>query len=374
MSDRRLFIGLMSGTSCDGVDAALVRVDGHAAAMRASFLHLASVDYTVADRQVVTDARQNALDLHGLAAAGRQVAERYADVVAKLLGETGTPPGDVTALAAHGQTIYHAPPLTWQLFDPTVLAHATGVDVVSDFRRADCAAGGQGAPLVPFGDWVLFRDATVPRVILNIGGISNLTVLPAGANLAGVSGYDVGPGNCLSDWLMQGHGGVDVGGRLATTGRVIDGVMSAMRSAPFFAAAGPKSTDVPQMVGLFRDALAAVPDASLADRLATGNAVVAGLIAAEIRRATPGGDPSEIYIAGGGVHNRHLMNLIESNGLRPRHTDDLGVPTQAREAVAFALLAAAHLDRLPCYMPNVTGATRPAVLGSFTPASGPLSR
>ena len=367
MSDGRLFVGMMSGTSLDGVDAALVRVDGRGPAMRATFVHLVSLTYTDTDRQVSVAARRNELDLHGLADGGRRIAQRYAEAVRNILKQTGTRAGDVSAIAAHGQTIYHAPPLTWQLFDPTVLAYETGIDVVSDFRRADCAAGGQGAPLVPFGDWVLFRHATTPRVILNIGGIANLTVLPPGGELAGVVGYDVGPGNCLSDWLMKPFGGVDTGGERALAGRPIEPVVAAVRADAFFARPGPKSTDVPQMLALFQSALARAADASLADRLATGNAIAAGLIADEIRRNTPGGD-AEIYVAGGGVHNRHLMGVIESQGLRLRHTDELAVPTQAREAVAFALLAAAHLDRLPCYMPKVTGATRPMVLGSLTPA------
>ncbi len=374
MDDGRLFIGLMSGTSLDGVDAALVRVDGHGPAMRATFLHLSSVAYTDADRQLATVARRNELDLGGLADGGARIARRYAEAVRQLLADTATRPEQVAALAAHGQTIYHAPPLTWQLFDPTVLAYETGIEVVSDFRRADCAAGGQGAPLVPFGDWVLFRHATIARVILNIGGIANLTVLPAGSELADVVGYDIGPGNCLSDWLMRDEGGYDAGGEIARAGRPIEAVVDAVRADAFFRQAGPKSTDVPQMLGLFREAIDRLaPDASLADRLATGNEIAARLIVDEVCRAA--GDPgrAELYIAGGGVHNRHLMDRLTDHGLAVRHTDKLGIPTQAREAVAFALLAAAHLDRLPCYMPKVTGAGRPSILGSLTPGSAPFS-
>ena len=355
----------MSGTSCDGVDAALVRVTGHGPAMRAAFVRLESLPYFARTRTAVGRAREGALAVGDLAALSHAVAFLYGETVKLLLAASGTDARDVTAVAAHGQTLFHAPPLTYQAFDPAVLAAGVGIDVVSDFRRADCAAGGQGAPLVPFGDWVLFRTGT-PRVLLNLGGIANLTFLPADGSLADVEGFDAGPANCLSDWLMRQHDpagtGVDAGGALAMLGRVLDDVADAVLADPFFAAAGPKSTDVPHMVRLFETALRRRPGAALDDCLATANAIAARAIAARLPAGT-----TELFVAGGGVHNADLVRRIERSCGPVRRTDALGVPSQAREAVAFALLAAAHVDRLPCHMPRVTGATRPVVLGSLTP-------
>lgn len=359
-----MFIGVMSGTSCDGADAVLVRVNGAGTDLRAGFVHLETVDYTPADRQRIAAARANQLTLGELGELGGRIGTIYADAVQKLLAATHTKPADIVAIAAHGQTIFHQPPITWQLFDPTILAGKTGIDVVSDFRRADCAAGGQGAPLVPFGDWVLFR-ADRPRVILNVGGISNVTVLPANGRLEQVLGHDVGPGNCLSDWLMRDHGGVDTGGQRALRGRVLYDVAAAVLADPFFTAAAPKSLDTPAMIDLFAANLAN-PAGDLDDQLATANYIVAVAILNEISPHVINGS-AEVFIAGGGVHNASLLHHLRSGGILARPTDELGMPTQAREAAAFALLAAAHVDRFPCYMPRVTGAKKPVILGSMTP-------
>jgi anhydro-N-acetylmuramic acid kinase len=360
----RLFIGVMSGTSCDGADAALVRVSGGGPTVRARFVHLESVDYTPADRLQIAAARVNQLTLGGLGELAARIAEIYAGAVQKLLAATHTKPADIVAIAAHGQTIFHSPPTTWQLFNPTILAGKTGIDVVSDFRRADCAAGGQGAPLVPFGDWVMFRTDQ-PRVILNVGGISNITVLPANGQLEDVIGYDVGPGNCLSDWLMRDQGGVDTGGERALRGRVLADVAHAVLADPFFGQPAPKSLDTPAMIELFASNLTQQAG-NLDDQLATANFIVARAILNEVRPHLVDG-PAELFIAGGGVRNASLMHHLATGGLTVRPTDELDVPTQAREAAAFALLAAAFVDRWPCYMPRVTGATLPVVLGSLTP-------
>ncbi|MDB5327752.1 MAG: anmK [Phycisphaerales bacterium] len=363
----RLFIGIMSGTSCDGVDAALVRVTGAGPAMRAAFLHLTSVDYAAETRHLIRLARKPGSGVRAEAQVASAVAERYADCVLALLAETGQKPAEITALAAHGQTLFHQPPLTVQAFDPSVLAERTKIDVISDFRRADCAAGGQGAPLVPFGDWVMFR-ASEDRVLLNLGGIANVTILPGGCGLEDVQGYDVGPANCLSDWLMRDHGGVDIGGQRASSGAAMKDVIDTVLADDFFTRPPPKSTDTPAMIALFEKALTARAKASLEDQLATANSIAAMAVQKAIGRSTGGR-----FVAGGGVQNTHLMSLLDAGTGPWRPTDALGMPTQAREAAAFALLGAAHLDRLPCYMPRVTGATKPALLGSFTPACRPAA-
>ena len=194
----------MSGTSADGVDVAAVAVAGRGLGMTAKYLHHVERPYDAALRRRIFAVRESgAARLDELANLGRDITLAYAAATRDLLRELSLPASKVSAVAAHGQTLYHAPPNTIQWLDPSLLAAETGLAVVSDFRRADCAAGGQGAPLVPFADWILFRHATKTRVILNLGGIANLTYLPAGGGIKEVIAFDTGPGCCVSDWLMR---------------------------------------------------------------------------------------------------------------------------------------------------------------------------
>jgi anhydro-N-acetylmuramic acid kinase len=244
---------------------------------------------------------------------------------------------------------------------------------VSDFRRADCAAGGQGAPLVPFADYVLFRDPHVDRTVVNIGGIANVTCLFRGAGIEKVVAFDTGPGNCISDHLMRRHDpagpGVDIDGHLASRGHISRLVFDAVRLHPYFEKLGSKSTDGPQMIAIFEQAVARWdPDASLEDQLATA----AALVALQITRATAlfGGQfLGELIVSGGGIRNHAIMDQLRGwePNTRIRTTDEFGVPSETKEALAFALLAAATLDGLPSNVPSATSARRPAVLGSITP-------
>ena len=348
----------MSGTSADGVDAALVRLEGTADAAKLTLAGFESVAYTSAVRSLIQKVRTDAsVELSDLAALARDVAEHYAQAVMRLLAATNTAAADVTAIAAHGQTLFHAPPLTVQQFDPAWLAWRVGIDVVSDFRRADCAAGGQGAPLVPFADYAMFRSDTEDRAILNIGGIANVTVIPAGCTIDGVTGFDVGPGNCISDWLMRGE--IDVDGGLAASGHAAESVVEKFLGSDYVRQTPPKSTDGPQMIAEFQKAKGQTA-LNLADELATAAAIVAGCI----ERQTP--SKATLIVAGGGVHNRAIMEDLRRTRV-VRTTDDFGTPTQAREAMAFALLGAATIDRVPANLPRVTGASRPVVLGAITP-------
>ncbi|HMO26084.1 MAG TPA: anhydro-N-acetylmuramic acid kinase, partial [Tepidisphaeraceae bacterium] len=176
--------------------------------------------------------RSGHVGLAELARIGRQIADAYVRAVRSVCEAHQVAPADLAGVAAHGQTLFHAPPDTIQWLDPAILAHALGCPIISDFRRADLAAGGQGAPLVPFGDLILFRSAERARAIVNIGGIGNVTILPAGATLADVRAFDTGPGNCISDHLCQltdpTGPGYDAGGQLASSGTVDDGLVEAM--------------------------------------------------------------------------------------------------------------------------------------------------
>ena len=368
----RLLAGAMSGTSADGVDVAIVRIEGRGLDMSARLVAHHAEPYAPELRQAIFRIREGqSVRIGEMAHLSRQIALAYAAAVRGALAAANASSDELAAVAAHGQTLFHDPPDTLQLFDPSLLAAEVGRPVVSDFRRADCAAGGQGAPLVPFADYILFRSAEIDRAVVNIGGIANVTLLFKGAGIDKVLAFDTGPGNCVSDHLMRKHDpagpGVDVDGRIASGGQVHRGLFEAVSRHAYFARPGPKSTDGPEMVALFGQALHAhAPGLPLADQLATASA----LTAFQIRRALSlfGGQfGGELIVSGGGIRNRAIVEHLRFFCGNLRTTDEFGVPSEAKEALAFALLGAATLDGFPSNVPSVTGARRPVVLGSVTP-------
>jgi len=365
-------LGAMSGTSADGVDVALVRVTGRGLGMKAELLHHVAAPYASNLKQQIFSARQSGvIKLVDLAQLACDVTLVYADAVNHLLRQTGTHRDSIAAIGAHGQTLFHEPPNTIQWFDPSLLAHQTGIAVVSDFRRADCAAGGQGAPLVPFADYILFRHPTVSRVLLNLGGIANLTYLKAGGTIDEVIAFDTGPGNCVIDSLMRESGsgeGIDIGGQRAARGVAhFPTAFLAIRNWKHVFRPPPKSADTPEMIAAFRSAQTQLLEsATLDDRLAT--ACMMSALGVELAMHHLPAPAEEIIVSGGGVHNRTLLREIESclkRGLST--TAELGIGAEAKEALAFAILAAATLDGEPSNVPGVTGASRRSVLGSITP-------
>ncbi len=374
MSRTRIIAGAMSGTSADGVDVAVVRVEGRGLDMSARLLAQHYAAYAPDLRAAIFAARNAGQVSWGdLAGIGRRVSLAYAAAVAAAVAGAGLTAADVAAVAAHGQTLYHAPPDTIQWLDPALVAAETGIAVVSDFRRADCAAGGQGAPLVPFADHILFADPLRHRALLNLGGIANVTSLPAGGTLDQLLAFDTGPGNCVSDWLvryMHPDGpGVDRGGVLASHGKPDEAVVLRMLAGDFFKRPPPKSTDGPAMVDLFTAAVADFGSRGrLPANLATACLVTAASVGRALREFLPH-FPDEVVVSGGGTRNATLMAYLRRQlpGVPVRTTDELGVPAEAKEAIAFALLAAATLDGEPSNVPAATGARRPVVLGSVTP-------
>jgi anhydro-N-acetylmuramic acid kinase len=369
-----LFIGAMSGTSADGVDAALVSVAGRGTAMSCRLLRHLHVSYPTALKQEIFSIREAGVaELRVLGHLAREISVAYVTAVHLLLEGIPSAKPEVQAIAVHGQTLFHDPPTTIQWIDPALIAAETGCRIVSDFRRADCAAGGQGAPLVPFADHILFRHPTKTRVLLNIGGIANLTHLPAGGSLDQLSAFDTGPGNCISDHLMRLYdpdgSGYDAGGAIASTGQPIYPLIHPMLSDPYFAAPAPKSTDGPAMIDLFAKAYADLgrkfPFENL---LKTACLLTATTIADAIRKLDP--FPDELIVSGGGTHNEAIMSLLRQplGDLPVLRSDELGVPAEAKEAIAFALLGAATIDGEPSNVPAATGAKRKVVLGSLTPA------
>ena len=369
----RLIAGAMSGTSADGVDVAIVEITGRGFDMSVTLVHHEHQRYEYELRRMIFHIRESgSADLSTLARCGREISLSYARAIRAALTGAGVTAKNLAAVAAHGQTLYHAPPDTIQWLDPSLVAAEVGCEVVSDFRRADCAVGGQGAPLVPFADYILFRHKTISRALVNLGGIANLTYLPAGASTDQVRAFDTGPGNCISDFLMREHDpsgpGVDIDGRLASEGSVVPELANAVQKHPLFALRGPKSTDGPAMIRAYTDARARLGrDWRLEDQLATACAVTADQICLGLR--VFGAEFSgEVIVSGGGTHNRRIMQLLESQVGPVRRIDEFGIPSEAKEAVAFALLGAASLDGIPSNIPSCTGARRAVVLGSVTAA------
>ena len=370
----RLIAGAMSGTSADGVDVAIVAIVGRGLEMRAKLLASHQRGFHVDLREQIGQIRMGtAIPISTLASVGREISLCYAAAINECLVIAGVGAGDLAAVAAHGQTLYHDPPSTIQWLDPALVAAEVGCAVVSDFRRADCAAGGQGAPLVPMADYLLFRDAGKNRVLLNIGGIANLTYLPAGGEMDSLIAFDTGPGNCISDHLVRyagPHGaGWDDGGRLAASGAPIYPIVTVVLSSPYFAQPPPKSTDGPAMIKLFADAQAEMGRRYPLEYLLRSACVIAAETILQSMRKFLKPFPDEIIVSGGGTKNRVLMDLLREplgDGI-VKTIDEVGIPSAAKEAMAFALLGAATLDGLPGNVPRATGASRGVVLGAVTP-------
>lgn len=370
----------MSGTSADGVDVAITQIAGLALDMQPELLLHHHAPYPQALRQAIFAARgAGQITLISLADLARQISLCYAQAVREALIRANLNLSELTAIAAHGQTLFHSPPNTIQWLDPALLAHELNCRVISDFRRADCAAGGQGAPLVPFADFILFRDSKKSRIVLNIGGIANITYLAAGGSLPTVIAFDTGPGNCVSDWLCRTHNptgpGFDISGQLAAQGNPQPHLIDVASADPFFSQPPPRSTDTPAMISLFESAVrqtylassSKTSESSINDLLATACHWSAVQIARAIDQIAPPSD-TEILASGGGTENQCLMGALRQYTPLPIiPTDAFGIPSAAREAVAFALLAAATLDNQPSNVPSVTGASHPVVLGSITP-------
>lgn len=360
-ADTPLLIGLMSGTSLDGVDAVLARFEPEPAMLASTFVPMPD-DL----KQALLGLNQAQADeLHTCQLAANQLAQLYAQAVQQLLSQAGVSASQVGAIANHGQTIRHRPDLgyTVQIGNHALLAELTGLPVIADFRSRDVAAGGQGAPLVPAFHRGLFHSGDV---VVNIGGISNLSWLaPDGS----VLGFDCGPGNVLLDYWCQCHQGqsFDAGGAWAAQGQVQTALLEAMLSSPFFQLAPPKSTgrDDFNPDWLLNWPLA---DYSAVDVQATLCALTARAIVQDIQRYCP--SVARVLVCGGGARNASLMAALQgSMGPVPvMKTDQVGVPGDWLEAFAFAWLGWRYLQALPGNLPSVTGARGERILGCYYPA------
>lgn len=387
-----VYVGLMSGTSCDGVSAAAVRfADAPGGAVRAELAGFVQVPYAPAQRDRLLAAMAGATPQE-FCRLDADVGGWLADAAAALLSEAGVTPDRVRCVASHGQTLWHEPGhSTWQTGDPRVIAERLGVDVVSDFRARDVAAGGQGAPLVPAADALLFGDAARWRLLQNLGGIGNVTVVPprggstngdaAPDPFAGVRAFDTGPGMALVDLLARRADPslpYDVDGRLAAAGEPVTTVVDALLAEPYFVAPPPKSTGRELFGASYAERLAAAcraarSGATDADCVATAALLTARSAADAYARFVP--EPAaEVLVSGGGARHPVVMAMLADAlgaAARPvtvRRFDDVFFDGEAKEAVAFALLGYLHLRRRPGNVPGATGARGPRVLGALTPA------
>ena len=412
MNDSPVYVGLMSGTSLDGISAAAVRFaeaepappqdaarnTQHAArstqhagvttddAPRAA--RLASPRLTaqlLAYRVTSYSADQRARLHRALTTSSAQeycrlgfdLGEWLADAAIGVIADAGVARGDVRAIGTHGQTLWHEPlHSTWQLGETAVIAERTGIDVIGDFRVRDVAAGGQGAPLVPIADALLFSGDDW-RALQNIGGIGNVTVVPPAGAIDGVRAFDTGPGVAVIDGVVRTLAPslpYDVDGRLAAAGTPNDAVVAELLAAPYFASPPPKSTgrelfDARYVASLIERCREQRPHASAEDIVATATSLTARSIADAYRRFLP--EPiTETLVSGGGAKNPTLVRMLAElvAPIRIRAFDEEFFDGEAKEAVAFALLAHLHVTGQPGNVPRATGAKGPRVLGKLTPA------
>ncbi len=373
----RYAIGLMSGTSCDGIDAALVRIKGTGPSLIIKLEHFVSTPYSQALRNRLLGTR---FDTQALAQLNVELGEEFAKAAGAIVTIAQEKLLEVDFIASHGHTIAHVPPRsakgggTLQIGEAAVIAERTGLPVVSNFRPRDMAAGGQGAPLVPYADWVLFKREDRTVACLNIGGIANLTVVPW--EFENILAFDTGPGNMIIDdaarLLTRGTLQMDQDGEAAGRGVVVDEFLDYLLDHPYFNLVPPKSTGREEFGAevYLRDALTSRRDQSFDDLMATVTSTVAySIVRAFNRFVKPRYDVSRIIVSGGGANNPTLMERLRQGfgDLVVRTSDDYGIPGDAREAIAFAILGNETICGTPSNVPQATGAHKQVVLGNITP-------
>lgn len=382
--DPRLVVGLMSGTSADGIDAALVEVSGAGLGARLRLVTGLTVPFPPADRDELFrmfDPQTATVDR--LCRFNFRLGELFAEAALAVIAHAGLDVSQVDLIGSHGQTVWHIPPphgATLQVGEPAVIAERTGLPVVADFRVADMAAGGQGAPLVSYFDLVVFRHPTRSRAVQNIGGIGNVTYLPArepdGCGPEDVLAFDTGPGNMLIDavvaTLTGGQQLLDRDGMMAARGRVDAAWLKDLLADPYLHLPPPKTTGREVYGRPF--ALRLLSEAqrrqlSPEDTVATVSALTADSIVAAYRDfLLPRGGLHEVVVSGGGAHNAFLRQRIATAlGIPVRPSEEFGINGKLKEAMAFALLASDAVAGLPTNVPGATGAAGPRVLGKFVP-------
>ena len=376
-------VGLMSGTSADGVDAAVVEIGGR----KVRLLAFDTFAYPAALRRQILDlCRPESARLDDICHYNFVLGEVFADAVIKLCSKSGISPRSIDLIGSHGQTIYHQPGgkrygrrtirSTLQIGEPSVIAQRTGITTVADFRPRDMAAGGEGAPLVPYADYVLFKHHRLTRAVQNIGGVANVTFLPGGCKQDDIIAFDTGPGNMVIDGIVHLISGnrkrYDAGGKMAARGMVDKRLLDELLRHPFFRRRPPKSTGREEFGADFVERIyrqAGKKGLADADIVATVTALTAKSIAQAYRRFLPT-MPDELILCGGGSHNRTLVGMLHAElpDVKMLSTDDFGISVDAKEAVSFAILAWATIKGMAGNVPTATGAELPVILGKIVPA------
>ncbi len=377
----------MSGTSADGVDAALVEIRGDGLATQVELLAFQALPYGENVRSRVFNLFQpETSGVDEICQMNFLIGEIFADAVHSVVRHAALDIDEIDLIGSHGQTVYHLPPQidaayipsTLQLGEPAVIAHRTGVPTIGDFRVADLAAGGQGAPLVPYVDFLLFRRSDRTIALQNIGGISNVTLIPAGTGLADVLASDTGPGNMIIDAVVEittsGKEKYDFGGQRAALGQPCEALVAEWLDHPFIRQAPPKTTGREVFgVEFARRAIEAsrAKKMSNSDIVATVTEFTARTIFDHYNRfLTPHHAIDEIAVSGGGVHNATLMQRLNTlfHPIDVQSVDAYGFSSDAKEAVAFAVLANEAVHGHCGNLPRTTGASQPKILGKFVPA------
>jgi anhydro-N-acetylmuramic acid kinase len=382
-----LVLGMMSGTSADGIDVALARISGAPPKLNAKLLGHTSVKFPSALRkEILRVAEQQPISVGELSRLNFCLGELFADAAIAACRKFRVAPKRISLIGSHGQTIFHqgrpVPYLgretasTLQIGEPSIIAARTGITTVGDFRPADIALGGQGAPLVPYADYLLYRDAKLGRVALNLGGIANITVLPRAAKPQQVFAFDTGPANMLVDALVmhftRGRKRFDKDAALATQGRSFPALLDDLMRDPYLKLAPPKSTGreyyghayLTKLLALGRRHRAKPNDLIRAATIFTALSIVDALN----RFVLPKTKIHQLIVSGGGAHNPLILAQLSTAlpGIKVLPSSQLGIPEDAKEAFAFALLAFETFHQRPANLPSATGARGPAILGKIS--------
>ncbi len=376
----RKAVGLMSGTSADGVDAALVEIAGYGFDTEFRLVRFATYPFPCGVRKRIFRLfSQSDCSVVDVCEMNFILGSVFAQAALDVIAQAGMKASEVDLIGSHGQTICHLPsgsvPSTLQIGELAVIAQQTGIVTIGDFRTADIAAGGQGAPLVPYIDFLLFRDNKESRAIQNIGGISNVTVLPAGGALENVLAFDTGPGNMVIDEIVRiitkGRKNYDHNGEMASSGVPNNDLLQDLLSHPFIRQPPPKTTGREEFGAHFARELFDKSNRlgiSDADLLATVTVYTAECIYENYRRfILPKYDISEVIISGGGLRNLTLMNILRErfHPILIKSVEDFGMASDAKEAIAFAILANETIHGNTGNVPGATGADRPVILGKI---------
>ena len=386
MKNSKLVVGLMSGTSLDGVDAALVKIVRSEEVFSLDLRHFISTPYPDKIRQALLSvASGQPVPASFISHLGMLLGGLYSRAVIEVCRAVGLPLEQLDLIGSHGQTIFHQSEpsdfcgqliaSTQQIGEAAILVEKTGVTTVSDFRPSDMVAGGTGAPLIPLVDFLLFRDPQRGRVLLNLGGIANLTLLPPACEISEIRAFDTGPGNMVIDALVRRLGAdsneFDTGGRLALSGKLIPALLQSLLTDDYFSRQPPKSAGREEFGEAFVERmLAAAGPASTSDLICTATELTARTIGdAVVDTATTASCRwDQLLVSGGGIHNAYLMRRLQEllPHLKVAPTDSMGIPADAKEAIGFAVLANETLELAAGNVPSATGARHPAILGKVT--------